>query len=61
MIKVEQKKMGRPTDEPKTLSTRVRLSQEDIKMLDFCSENLEITKAEVIRLGIKKVYSELIN
>ena len=59
MIKVEKKKMGRPTDEPKTLNTRIRLSQADIDMLDFCSKSLEVTKAEVIRMGIKKVYNEL--
>lgn len=51
--------MGRPTDDPKTLNTRIRLSQVDVYMLDFCSKSLEVTKAEVIRMGIKKVYDEL--
>ena len=51
--------MGRPTDEPKTLNTRIRLSQADIDMLDFCSKSLDVTKAEVIRMGVKKVYNEL--
>ena len=45
---------GRPTKDPKTLSTRVRLSETDIQRLEFCK-----TKAEIIRIGIEKVYKEL--
>ena len=50
---------GRPTDEPKTLSTRIRLSEEDINRLEYCCQQLAISKSEVMRLGIKKVYEEL--
>lgn len=52
-------KMGRPTDEPKTLSTRIRLSENDINQLNFCAQQLGITKAEVIRLGIKTIFQTL--
>lgn len=27
---------GRPTDDPKVLNTRVRMSEEDIKLMEFC-------------------------
>lgn len=47
---------GRPTTEPKNLSTRIRLSESDVQKLEFCSEKLQIKKADVIRLGIDKVY-----
>ena len=47
---------GRPADDPKTLNTRIRLSEEDTKRLEFCAEALGITKSEVIRRGIKEVY-----
>lgn len=50
---------GRPTDDPKTLNTRIRLSQRDIEKLEWCSEKLNVPKSEVIRLGIEKVYQEL--
>lgn len=50
---------GRPTDDPKTLSTRIRLSENDIKMLEYCSSKTGKTKAEIIRIGIKEVYESL--
>lgn len=50
---------GRPTDAPKTLSTRVRLSQEDIDRLEYCAEKTGCTKADIIRQGIKAVYDRL--
>ena len=58
MGKVE-KNMGRPTTNPKELSTRIRLSHEDVDMLESCSKKLGMTKAEVIRKGIKMVYDNL--
>ena len=50
---------GRPTDNPKKHETRIRMSDKDIEMLDYCCNITGKTKAEVIRLGIKKVYEEL--
>lgn len=50
---------GRPTEEPKTLSTRIRLSEEDVSMLEYCSKETGMKKSELIRLGIKKVYEEI--
>lgn len=50
---------GRPTEEPKNLSTRIRLSDEDVSMLNFCCEVTEKKKSEIIRLGIRKVYEDL--
>jgi predicted DNA-binding protein len=51
--------IGRPTDDPKTLNTRVRLSQEDVDRLNYCSEVTGKTKAEIIRDGIKAIYNGL--
>ena len=50
---------GRPTDSKKNLNTRVRLSNEDVSMLEFCCEMTGMKKSEIIRLGIKKVYEEV--
>ena len=50
---------GRPTDDPKQLSTRVRLSQEDIDRLEYCAAKTGQSKADIIRQGIKAVYDRL--
>lgn len=50
---------GRPTDNPKNLNTRIRLSDKDVEMLEFCSNKTGKSKSEIIRIGIKKVYEEL--
>lgn len=50
---------GRPTDDPKILSTRIRLSEEDVRKLDYCCEKTGKKKSEIIRLGIKEVYEKL--
>jgi predicted DNA-binding protein len=50
---------GRPTDDPKNLNTRIRLSENDVEKLDYCSKKLGIKKSEIIRMGIDKVYKEM--
>lgn len=50
---------GRPTNNPKNLSTRIRLSDDDVQKLETCCKVLGIKKSEVIRLGIDKVYNEV--
>jgi hypothetical protein len=50
---------GRPTNDPKTLNTRIRLSEEDVERLSFCQKKTGLTKAEIIRQGIKEVYEKL--
>ena len=50
---------GRPTDDPKTLNTRIRLSEEDVERLEFCVEMTGMKKSEIIRQGIKVIYERL--
>ncbi len=52
---------GRPTDDPKKLNTRIRLSEEDVKRLEYCAEKTGLTKAEIIRKGIREVYEKVKN
>lgn len=52
---------GRPTDDPKDLSTRIRMSANDIEMLEYCCKATGKSKAEIIREGIREVYQKLIN
>lgn len=53
------KKMGRPTDNPKDISLKVRLDKETAEKLDDCVQTLEVSKAEVIRRGVHKVHDAL--
>lgn len=50
---------GRPTDNPKTYETRVRMSEEDVKMLEYCATATGKSKSDVIREGIREVYNKL--
>ena len=50
---------GGPTDDPKILNTRIRLSEEDVQRLEYCSNVTGLKKAEIIRMGIKEVYERL--
>ncbi|NCC69171.1 MAG: CopG family transcriptional regulator [Clostridia bacterium] len=53
------KKMGRPTDNPKDISLKVRLDKETSDKLDDCVRAMEVSKAEVIRRGVHKVHDSL--
>lgn len=52
-------KMGRPTQSPKTHETRIRMSDEDIRMLNACVSKTGKTKSDVIREGIREVYNKI--
>lgn len=47
-----------PTENPKDRGYRLRVSDEDLQMLDYCAEVLGLTKAEIIRQGIKLMYEK---
>lgn len=55
-------KMGRPVmGSPKTNDIKVRIDDETLKeLLKYCEKN-GITKAEAIRIGIKKLKDDLEN
>ena len=49
-------KTGRPkADSPKDTMLRVRIDDECLKKLDECAERLNMSKSEVVRLGIDLV------
>lgn len=50
---------GRPTADPKKHETRIRMSDEDVKMLEICCQKTGLTKAEVIRQGIRVIYEKV--
>ena len=59
MISVEKKKMGRPTEEPKSIVKRARVSENDAKKLAECSKALGVSESDVLRLGIEEVYQKI--
>lgn len=51
--------MGRPTDSPKVTMFRVRLDEESEKKLNVLADKLQISKSDVVRIGIDLVYDTL--
>lgn len=47
---------GRPTTNPKTKETRIRMSEEDVAMLEYCVKATGKSKSDIIREGIKEIY-----
>ncbi len=54
-----QKKLGRPTDNPKDTVLKIRLDKDSVQRLEECRDAMGISKAEVIRRGIKKMRDDL--
>ena len=50
-----------PSKDPKIHDTKIRMSDNDMEMLDYCCKETGKKKAEIIRMGIRKVYEELKN
>jgi len=53
------KKMGRPTDNPKPYRVNVRLDLESKEILDAYTEQEKINQMEAVRRSIKKLKDDL--
>lgn len=53
------KKMGRPTDNPKDITMKIRFDKGTSEKLAECSEKMDISKAEVVRRGVQKMHDDL--
>lgn len=51
--------MGRPTDDPKTVVKRARMSEAVVEKLKECCRVLEVNESDVIRMGIEEVYRKI--
>ena len=58
VVKIE-KKMGRPTDAPKSYRESFRLSESDMEKIRFCMEKTGAGKTGVVRMAIEALYKEL--
>lgn len=52
---------GRPTADPKSHNTRIRMTDEDVMILEYCAKETGLTKTEIIRQGIREVYAKIKN
>lgn len=52
-------KLGRPTNSPRNNNYRIRMTDDELKKLEFCVGKSGMSKADIIRLGIVQVYEEL--
>lgn len=59
MNEVEKKKMGRPTEAPKSHRESFRLSDEDMKKIKVCMDKTGMSKTDIIRAGIEAVYQKV--
>lgn len=46
-------------EDPRDNQYRIRLSNAELSMLEYCVEQSGKTKAEIIRAGIEQIYHEL--
>ena len=51
--------MGLPTDNPKDISLKVMLDKGTSQKLDECVKDFKVSKAEVIRRGVHKMYEDI--
>lgn len=48
-----------PSKNPKEHQKRIRMSDEDVKILEYCCKVTGRTQSDVIREGIREVYQKL--
>jgi len=56
---VANKKMGRPTDSPKTFMLRVKMDKDTLDKLDECCELENTNRSEFVRKSINEKYESL--
>ena len=51
---------GRPPSKtPRSNQHRIRLTDTELEMLEYCCRQTGLSKSDVVRRGIEKVYQEL--
>lgn len=50
---------GRPTDNPREIRVGFRLTKEEKEMLDECEKKLNLSKTEIISMGIREIYEKI--
>ena len=58
---IQTVRTGRPTDNPKPHRLQVMLSDLEVEKLEFCHKKTNLSKGEIVRQGIYRVYQSLLN
>ena len=53
------KKRRRPPDCRKDIDIKFRFDKDTVDKLEICSKKMQITRAEVVRRGVRKMYDDL--
>ena len=53
-------KVGRPTESKKDSVIKARVDELTIDKLEFCAKKASLPKSEILRIGIDKVYEEVV-
>ena len=59
MIQVEQKKMGRPTDKPRTEKIGFRMSPTEIEDIQKCADAMNTQRVNAVTEGIRLLKEKL--
>ena len=59
MITVEKKKMGRPTDNPRTEKVGFRMSKSEIEDIQKCAEAMKTQRVNAVVEGIRLLKEKL--
>lgn len=59
MILIEKKKMGRPTDNPRTEKIGFRMSKEEVEDIQKCADALNTQRVNAVVEGIKLLKEKL--
>lgn len=49
-----------PANKPKVIDAKARITEEENRMLEFCCQELGMSRSDVLRAGIKKVYDDVV-
>ena len=53
------RKTGRPSSDPKRLELKVRISEDDKQKIDTIQDKTNMSKSDIVRKGIDKVYQDI--
>lgn len=55
--------MGRPytSGQQKSVTKRARMTEDDVAALKYCCDKMNRSESDIIRLGIRRLYDELLN
>ena len=54
-----EKKIGRPTDNPRQQRIAFRVSDDEKRMLNYCLKHSDMKKSDVLRFGLRLAYEKI--